>query len=297
MKISVLIAAYRAERFLPAALASVAAQTHLDWELVVVEDGSRDATEALVRAFATTVAPRPVHYANLGVNQGVAAARNRLLELSTGEAVAFLDADDRWRPEHLAGLAAALAPVSASGHSAALSVSALERWDGDADRSLGFHQPTPNQLRDPYRALFQHSFIETSSCVALPRATITRVGRFDQSLHIGEDRDYWLRALSAGGALGFSPAPTCRYTKHAGSSMTRTRRVAEDTVRFHEKHLHAPGLPPALARHALAAALRTLGRLARRDDPAAARAAFLRAWRLRPLALDLPLRAATAFFR
>ncbi len=288
-----LIAAYRADRFIPAALASVAAQTHLDWELVVVEDGSRDTTEALVRNFAATAAPNPVQYVNLGVNQGVAAARNRLLELSTGEAVAFLDADDRWHPEHLSGLAAALDAIPAP----ALAVSAIERWDGDAGRSLGFHKPDAGQLRDPYRALFTRSFIETSSCVALPRATVARVGRFDESLHIGEDRDYWLRALATGGALGFSPAPSCRYTKHAGSSMTRTRRVAQDTARFYEKHLHAPGLPPALTRRALASALRTFGRLARREDPAAARAAFLRAWRLRPLALDLPLRAASAFFR
>jgi GT2 family glycosyltransferase len=293
LKISVLIAAYRAGRFLPAALASVAAQTHQDWELVVVEDGSRDTTESLVRTFAATVTPRPVQYANLGVNKGIAAARNRLLELSTGEAVAFLDADDRWHPKHLAGLAAALA----SNPAPALVISALERWDGVADLSLGFHQPSPAQLRVPYRALFENSFIETSSCVALPHASIERVGRFDESLQIGEDRDYWLRALAPGGALGFSPAPSCLYTKHPGSSMTRTRRVAEDTVRFHEKHLHAPGIPPSIARHALANSLRTLGRITRRDNPVAARSAFLRAWRLRPLALDLPLRAATAFFR
>lgn len=286
-----LIAAYKADRFISAALSSVAAQTYLDWELVVVEDGSRDTTEALVRNFAATAAPNPVQYVNLGANQGVAAARNRLLELSTGEAVAFLDADDRWHPEHLSGLAAALDAIPAP----TLAVSAIERWDGDADRSLGFHKPDAGQLRDPYRALFTRSFIETCSCVALPRATVDRVGRFDETLRIGEDRDYWLRALAAGDALGFSPAPTCRYTKHAGSSMTRTRRVAEDTVRFHEKHLHAPGIPPSLARHALANSLRTLGRLTRRDNPVAARSAFLRAWRLRPLALDLPLRAATAF--
>ena len=288
MTFSVLIAAYRADRFLPQALASVAAQTHRDWELVVVEDGSRDATEAIVSAFAAAAAPRPVRYANLGENRGVAAARNRLLELAAGEAVAFLDADDRWGPDHLAGLAAALAAGPA------LAVSALERWDGDADRTLGFHQPTPAQLRAPYRALFARSFIETSSCVALPRATLARVGRFDETLRIGEDRDYWLRALAAGGALGFSPAPTCRYTKHAGSSMTRTRRVAEDAVRFYEKHLRAPGIPRTVARRALAAALRTLGRLARRENPAAARAAFLRGWRVWPAALDLPLRALAA---
>src|SRR4051812_16700052 len=109
MKISVLIAAYRAAPFLPAALACVTAQTHADWELIVVEDGSHDGTEELVRAFAATHSPaRRVTYDNLGENRGVAAARNRLLSLAQGEAVAFLDADDEWQPTHLADLAAVL---------------------------------------------------------------------------------------------------------------------------------------------------------------------------------------------
>src|SRR4051812_261534 len=101
MKISVLIAAYHAAPFLPAALACVAAQTHADWELVVVEDGSRDGTEELVRALAAAHPTRRVIYDNLGENRGVAAARNRLLSLAKGDAVAFLDADDEWTPTHL----------------------------------------------------------------------------------------------------------------------------------------------------------------------------------------------------
>lgn len=292
MRFSVLIAAYRAAGHLPGALESVAGQTHADWELVVVEDGSRDGTEELVRGFAARNPGRRVVYDNLGENRGVAAARNRLLELAEGEAVAFLDADDGWRPGHLAGLAEALAIPGV-----AIAVSAIERWDADRGCAMGVHRPSAAQAGDAYRALFAHSFIETSSCVALPRETVTRVGRFDQSFHIGEDRDYWLRALAAGGALGVSSGITCRYTKHEGSSMTKTRRVSFDAVRFYEKHLNDPGIPRALARRALAGALRTEGRLVRREDPVAARALFLRAWRLSPLDLDLPLRAATAFFR
>ena len=102
MKISILIAAYRAGPFVQTALGSVAKQTHHDWELVVVEDGSHDETEGIVRKFAFEHPTRSVRYENHGSNRGVAATRNRLIAMAQGDAVAFLDADDRWNPDHLA---------------------------------------------------------------------------------------------------------------------------------------------------------------------------------------------------
>lgn len=280
--VSILIACYHAAPFLPAALGSVRAQRHRDWELVVVEDGSHDGTEGIVREFATAVS-QPVRYDNLGANRGVAAARNRLLELATGEVVAFLDADDLWRPAHLSSLVDCLR----LGH--ALACSGIELWDGAAGRSMGTSRPRAAWLLGPRRALFSRSFIQTSSCVALPRATVARVGRFDETLRIGEDRDYWFRALADGGTLGCTNADTCRYTKHAGSSMTRTLRVAEDTVRFYEKHSSAPALPATLRRRLLAEARWNYARLLRQTQPGAARQLGWRAWRAQPWRADLLL--------
>ncbi len=279
--VSILIACYHAAPFLPAALECVRTQSLDDWELVVVEDGSHDGSEALVRAFAARVS-QPVRYDNLGANHGVAAARNRLLALATGEIVAFLDADDLWGPAHLATLVACLR----RGH--ALACSGLELWDGTAHRSLGTYRPRPEWLRSPRRWLYARSFIQTSSCVALPRTTVARVGRFDEDLRIGEDRDYWFRALAGSGTLGCTEEDTCRYTKHAGSSMTRTLRVAEDTVRFLEKH--APNCDlPALRRRLLAEARWNCARLLRHSQPVAARRLGWRAWRTTPWRLDLLL--------
>jgi glycosyltransferase involved in cell wall biosynthesis len=285
--VSVLIACYHAEPFLPAALAGLRDQIHSDWELVVVEDGSRDGTERLVRTFAAQVS-QPVRYDNLGTNRGVAAARNRLLELAAGDVVAFLDADDLWRPAHLANLVDCLH----RGH--ALAFSGLELWDGATSRSLGSGRPRAAWLQDPRRWLYARSFIQTSSCVALPRATVDRVGRFDETLRIGEDRDYWFRALVDGGSLGFTGADTCRYTKHAGSSMTRTLRVAEDAVRFAEKHAGAVGLPPLLRRRQLAAVRWSYARLLRRSQPQTARRLGWHAWRATPWRPDLLLWCAAA---
>ena len=278
--VSILIAAYHAAPFLPAALECVRTQLHRDWELVVVEDGSHDGTERIVREFAAQ-ASQPVRYDNLGNNRGVSAARNRLLELATGEAVAFLDADDLWQPEHLATLLASLA----QGHE--LACSGIELWDTSAGRSLGSYRPLPEWIQSARRSLFTRSFIQTSSCVALPRASVAQVGRFDETLRIGEDRDYWFRALAGGGTLACTGQNTCRYNKHEGSSMTRTLRVTEDTVRFYEKHAAANDVPALLRRRLLADARWTHARLQRATEPATARRLGWLAWRAMPWRTDL----------
>jgi len=274
---SVLIAAYNAARFLPAAFESIAAQTHEAWELIVVEDGSRDETEVLVKAFAARLPHHRIRYDNPGINQGVAAARNRLLALAETDAVAFLDADDQWTPTHLADLNRALE------QGAALAFSGIELWDGDRHQTMGTYLPDARWLADPRLWLFQRSFIQTSSCVALTRETCRRAGRIDETLRIGEDRDYWFRALADGGKLACTGQITCRYTKHTGSSMTQTLRVASDSVAFYRKHRDNPLISPSLRRRQLAHALWIEARLLRQSEPAKARLLFREAIRIQPL--------------
>jgi glycosyltransferase involved in cell wall biosynthesis len=274
--VSVLIPAFNAARYLPDAFESLRAQTLRTWELIVVEDGSNDGTDVLVRDFAAEMS-QPIRYANLGTNRGVAAARNRLLQLAEGDYLAFLDADDRWQPGHLATLINCLARGN---H--ALAFTGIEIWDSLLGRSVGDHIPHSDLIAAPRRGLFVRSFIQTSSCVALPRSTMHRVGLFDETLRIGEDRDYWFRALADGGTLGCTQSVTCRYNKHDGSSMTRTLRVAEDTVRFYEKHARAEDLPERLRNRLLADARWTLARLLRETAPSEARDLGWRAWRATP---------------
>lgn len=244
-----------------------------------MEDGSRDGTEALVLAFAGKHPDRHIVYGNLGENRGVAAARNHLLSLAQGDAIAFLDADDEWSPSHLSDLDGVLQ------QGATLAISGIELWDGDHGHTLGTHLPPAEWLADARRTLFEHSFIQTSSSVALHLATARRAGKIDESLRIGEDRDYWFRVLAGGGILGCTGKITCRYTKHAGSSMTKTLRVASDTVAFYRKHDDDPALPRNLRRRLLAKALLVHGRLLRQSDRPRARQLLrsaVRTWPLNP---------------
>jgi glycosyltransferase involved in cell wall biosynthesis len=88
MKISVLIAAHGHGAQMREVLACVRAQTHSNWEIVVVEYGSADGTQAIVRDFAT-FEQRPVQCLTLGESHGAPSARNQLLELAGAEWVAF----------------------------------------------------------------------------------------------------------------------------------------------------------------------------------------------------------------
>jgi len=105
MKVSVIIAAYNVETFVSRAIASVQAQTHRNWEIIVVDDASTDGTAAMVEAIARD--DGRVRLLRRQPNGGPAAARNKALDAATGEWVAVIDADDAWRPERLERLLAA----------------------------------------------------------------------------------------------------------------------------------------------------------------------------------------------
>ena len=103
-RVSVVVSHYDRQALLLEALDSIAAQTYRDFEVIVVNDHGAD-SEGLVRDFATGAAatrgPLEIRYDHRSRNAGVAATRNRGVELASGELIAYLDDDDLWRPEHL----------------------------------------------------------------------------------------------------------------------------------------------------------------------------------------------------
>jgi glycosyltransferase involved in cell wall biosynthesis len=180
--ISIILPAYNAERTIGKTIASVLAQTHANFELLVINDGSSDQTARIVASIAD---PRITMFSY--ANAGQAASRNRGLKQVNGDYVAFIDADDLWTPDKLAAQLIALQ----GNPQAALAYSWVDYIDPQ-DHLLhpGCHVAVSG---DVYGRLLLANFLECGSNPLICRSALTAVGEFDASLSNADDWDMWLR--------------------------------------------------------------------------------------------------------
>jgi glycosyltransferase involved in cell wall biosynthesis len=191
-RVSVIIAAYNAASTIAATLDSVIAQTFTNFEIICVDDGSTDRTRAILGEYSDRV--RVVHQAN----SGPAAARNHGARLSSGEYLAFLDADDLWMPTMLERTVAALdADPSLTLVYCNASVSDSEGVSiGTALTGKGFdHAPSLNELLTQLWPLMP-------SAALVRRDAYDRCGGYRDELRGAsfrfEDVDFWIRMREVG---------------------------------------------------------------------------------------------------
>src|ERR1700752_3699749 len=96
--VSIIIPCYNAEKYIDRSIESILNQTYKDFEIIIINDGSTDNSEEVIKKYLTL--DNRVKYLKQ-VNQGVSATRNKGIELAKGEILAFLDSDDVWEPENL----------------------------------------------------------------------------------------------------------------------------------------------------------------------------------------------------
>ena len=183
--VSIVLPTYDQARWLDGAIDTVRRQTFADWELLVVDDGSTDDTPAVVARHAGDGRIRYLP----GAHAERAAARNRGIAASTGELVAFLDADDRWLPGKLARQVDALAAAPSAGL-----CYTPARFVGADDRPLPVRKPPHAVSGNLFPALMRGNLIIIASVVARRRC-LEEVGGFDATLPVYgcEDWDVWLR--------------------------------------------------------------------------------------------------------
>lgn len=97
-KISIIIPVYNSEKYLEQCIKSVLVQTYDNWEVIIIDDGSKDNTAQIYNKFAKENNKIKIIYQK---NQGVSAARNKGLEMANGEYITFLDADDWYEKDYL----------------------------------------------------------------------------------------------------------------------------------------------------------------------------------------------------
>ncbi len=180
--VSVILPTYERRESTRRAAKSVLEQTFRDFELIVVDDGSRDGTREAVTSLSDSIRYlwQP--------NRGVSAARNAGLACARGEIVAFLDSDDRWLQGHLAVIVALLRRFPA----AVLACTSPEY------RRHGQQRPERARLVAPFPAILTRSVAGFPSSSAVRRAELEAIGGFDERFEAAEDTDLWLRLAIRG---------------------------------------------------------------------------------------------------
>jgi glycosyltransferase involved in cell wall biosynthesis len=217
--VSVIIPAYNCEALLGEAVESVRRQSYQDFEVLVVDDGSTDGTaeagEAIAAGWDKLRVIRAPH-------AGAAAARNRGIAAARGEWIAFLDADDLWRPEKLERCLAFLADNPDL--SAVYTPMATEDMGGQA---MPGHSKCCRAGRIT-QELFESIFVHTPATV-LHRRVFEACGVFDESLPVGEDHDLWLR-ISTKFAFGLIEEPLA-VRRWSAKSLSRANRAPGRAVK------------------------------------------------------------------
>lgn len=195
--VSVIIPVYNGERYLAEAIQSVLDQTLAPNEIIVVDDGSIDATAQIV-ADLSAPASVPIRY-SYQTNQGPSAARNRGLQLATADIMAFLDADDLWDDDKLA----IQIPLLTAQPDTQIVWGKIQEFEMDEQQRLTVGQP----LYGPH-----------VGSVLMRRAAFERVGTFDESLRFGEDLDWFLRSRELGLPYLLHPDLVLWYRHHANNT-------------------------------------------------------------------------------
>jgi glycosyltransferase involved in cell wall biosynthesis len=240
--ISVIIPAYNAEKTIRESIDSALKQTCSDFELIVVDDGSTDATAAIVAAVDD---PRIKLFSY--TNAGGAVARNRGLAQATGEFVAFLDADDLWLPEKLSAQLTAL--------KACPEAKVAYCWTDSIDESgqalrQGCHITANGNV---FAKLLLVCFVVSGSNPLIYRSALLEINGFDESLTASQDYDLYLR-LAARYPFVAVPAPLVLYRLSRTSMSTNLRRLEATSLQVRKQAFakSLQPLSPVLLNHSIA---------------------------------------------
>lgn len=256
-RFTVIIPAYNAEAYLPDTIRSILAQTYDDWELVVVNDGSTDATGDIAARFAEQ---EPRIRVLTQPNGGCSSASNTAWRAARGEYICILGADDLYLPAY------------------------LETQSRFMDANPGFDIYTCNGVKFypdgatiPYFTDLRHQsvtefvlddFLESNpifGAAVFRRSMIERLGGYREDLRNAEDYDFWIRAVASGARVLHNPVVLAHYRKHPGNKSGNAVTAARALVHILEDLQETPGLDGSVSDHLARVLVRRRAAVKRRE--------------------------------
>lgn len=235
---SVVISLYNKELFIQDTLNSVLDQTFDDFEIVIINDGSTDKSEAIVQSFSN---PKIKYFKT--ENKGASRARNLGIEKATGAFIAFLDGDDLWTPDHLRELNHLILTYPNAGIYASRYELIFKNKTKYRPEFKGITTNYTGFVADYFEASL-HYAIATSSSIAVPKKVFETVGNFNPNISSGQDNDLWIRiALKYPVAIGNKV--TASYLHFIENSLSKTsilKKKIKDFDFYKEEEKQNPSL-------------------------------------------------------
>jgi len=222
-QISVIIPVYNGEKTIRETIESVLNQSFTDYEVIVINDGSQDATVDVLDQISD---PRLRIFSY--PNAGVSASRNRGIARATGQFIAFLDADDIWKPAKLASQLNALkvTPQADVAYS----------WIDFIDETGQYLWPGLHitENGNVLKKLLVTNFLECGSNPLIRRQALVEVGNFDSAVDTAEDWDMWLR-LAVLHHFVAVPQPQILYRRASFTASTNISKHEKACLKVIEK--------------------------------------------------------------
>lgn len=228
---SVIIPLYNKANEITRTLASVLSQTLTDFEVIIVNDGSTDTSlqqietfdDQRIQLFTTE-------------NKGVSHARNYGIQQASSQRIAFLDADDLWKPHHLEDLKVLYEAFPNCG----MYCKAYDKIKGNTVITSDYKDiPNQKKWKGILKDYFYHSTINSlasSSSIAIPKSVFDTVGTFNENYDSGEDTDMWIR-IALHYPTAFYNRVSVTHNLNANDKQTHTAlksRAHFDVNAYHE---------------------------------------------------------------
>jgi len=218
-KISIVMPVLNGQKYIGESLQSILDQTYRNYELILINDGSTDGTEAIVRSFISKMDIKYVHHPTA---QGIARSVNDGISRTSGDYICFLDHDDAWFPEFLETQVRYLLEHPDVGMVHA-DFQTIDPEGGIIEHSAAACRRRTRPSGHVFRELFWDSFIVANS-VLIRRECFDRLGGFDETLLWG-DYHMWLR-IARHYKVDYVPRVLTKYRQHPAQS-TRSTAVGQ----------------------------------------------------------------------
>jgi len=213
IQFSVVIPLYNKANYIQNCLESVLKQTHKEFEVILVNDGSTDGSETVVERFQDSRI-RLVHQEN----KGASAARNKAISLAKHEWIALIDADDYWYPNHLEELQNTIeqfpkADVVCNNYEILLEKDYVKH------PTFSIEYPLKAQYIEDY---FKGSLIDPiawTSALSFTSSIFKKVGEFDTNIKSGQDIDLMVK-FGLAATIAFNPKVTMRYHRKTENNLS-----------------------------------------------------------------------------